>query len=148
MLPSPSDMKRILFVFLLGLHATACGSPDAPSAANIAGRWSGTFQSTQAGGSTVLPFEMTLTQVESSVAGVWSVSGVLIANGTVTGATTATTFSGTFTFNSTTTGGAACAGAFTVSGNAGSNTIVWTSPGVTANCSVLPTSITIAAQLR
>lgn len=144
-------MTRLLALVGLCLLAAACGSdaPAAPSPASVAGNWTGTFQSTQAAsGASIVAFVMNLTQAGSSVSGTWGYSGLSIANGTVSGATTTSSFSGTFTFNATATNGTACTGTFAVSGNAGGNTLTWTSPGVTANCTNLPTGITIAVQAR
>jgi hypothetical protein len=134
---------------LLVISASACSSPSAPSFANVAGTWSGTFQSTLAtSGSSVVAFVMNLTQAGSSVSGTWALSGGIVATGTVSGTTTSNRFSGTFTYNAPAINASACTGTLAVAGNAGGNTVNWTSPGVMGNCNNLPTSITIVAQLR
>lgn len=135
------------------LVALGCGgnSPTAPTPivvppASIAGSWSGTFQATQvSGGPYLIAYVMALNQAGANVTGTWATAQ---AQGTVTGTTTPTSFSGTLTWNGATVGGTACTGTFAVSGSAGSNTVNWSSPGVTANCNNLPTSVVIAAQLR
>jgi hypothetical protein len=135
--------KRTCVVLLL-LSAAACGgSSNAPSSANVAKNWQGTWQATQTSGSYLIALVMNLTQAGSTVTGTWATSQ---GNGTVSGTTTQNTFSGTFTWNSLSTTGGACTGTFAVSGAAGGTTLNWTSPAVTGNCTNLPTSITIAVQ--
>lgn len=144
-------MKRLLLAATVCLLASGCGSspsaptPPPPQPANIAGNWSGTFQGTQAAtGNFLTAVVMNLTQAGATVDGTWATSA---SNGTVSGSTTPTTFTGTFTFNGTGSAGA-CTGTFAVNGNAGGTTLNWTSPGVTGNCTNLPTNIVIAVQLR
>lgn len=145
-------VKRSLLALIL-LSALACGgnSPTAPTPAppppaSVAGSWSGTWQATQVtGGPYLIAYVMVLNQSAANVTGTWSTAQ---ANGTVTGTTTTSSFSGTMTWNGLTVGGSACTGTFAVSGAAGGNTVSWTSPGVTATCNNLPTSVVIAAQLR
>jgi hypothetical protein len=146
-------MKRFL-VAVLSVVALACGSdsptaptpPPAPQPAQIAGSYTGTWQATQVtGGPYLIAYTMSLNQSAANVTGTWATAQ---ANGTVTGTTTPTSFSGTMTWNAATNNGTPCTGTFAVSGNAGGNTVTWTSPAVTANCTNLPTGITIAAQVR
>lgn len=142
-------MKALVLACLL-LATVACGSdpvaPTPPPPANVAGNWSGTLQGTQpATGAFLIAAVMTLNQAGSTVSGTW---GVQSANGTVTGTTTASRFTGTFTWNAVTTAGAPCSGTFAASGDAGGNTVTWTSPVVTASCTNLPSGLTFAMQRR
>jgi len=143
-------MKRALLV-VVAVLSFACGSssptaPSPPPPASVAGSWTGTWQATQVtGGPYLISLVMVLNQSGANVTGTWGTSQ---AEGTVTGTTTTSTFSGTMTWNGRTNSGAACTGTFAISGNAGGPTVTWTSPAVTANCTNLPTGITIAAQLR
>lgn len=138
-------MKRL--VLCLCVFSAACGgSPSAPSYASMAGNWTGTMQFTQPlTGLAAVGYAMNLTQAGSAVNGSWATQNL---NGTLSGATTANSFSGMFTFNTVATNGTACSGSFAVAGPAGGNTVTWTSPGVTGNCTNAPLNITIAAQLR
>lgn len=142
-------MRRALLMLGICLFAACSSSPSAPSTpppASVAGNWSGTWQATQTtGGPYLIAYVMNLNQSGSTVSGTWSTAQ---ANGTVSGATTSTSFSGTLTWNGSSVGGTACTGSLAVSGSAGGQTVTWTSPAVTGNCGNLPTSITIAAQLR
>jgi hypothetical protein len=145
--------KLIPFALALALFTSACGgstpaAPTPPPPANIAGGWTGTFQATQGTSPVTVAFIMDLTQAGDSVNGTYSTSGGSTFNGTVSGATTSSSFSGTFTFNARTVSGAACTGTFVASGNAGSSTMTWTSPIVSATCTNTPTSMTIAVQRR
>lgn len=143
-------MKRL--IVLLALLCAACGSdptpvaPTPPSPASVAGTWSGTLQGSQPiQGAFLIAAVMTLNQSGPTVTGTWSTGN---ANGTVSGTTTASSFTGTFTWNASTATGAPCTGTLAVSGSAGGNTVNWTSPLVTGNCSNLPNSLTLAMQRR
>src|SRR5262249_13799133 len=140
-------IKHVVGVLLLGLCVTGCGSdnPAAPSPANVAGNWSGTFQYSNNTGSYIVAIAMNLTQAGSSVNGTWSNA---TRDGTVSGSTTPSNFSGTFTYHTTSTTGGTCTGTFAASGDAGSTTMNWTSPTVTENCTNPPQNITIAVQRR
>lgn len=149
-----SRMKRLIVIAAL-LAAAGCSGSSSPTAptpapvpqpAQIAGNYTGTWQATQVtGGSYLIAYVMVLNQSGANVTGTWSTAQ---ANGTVNGTTTPTTVSGTMTWNGVTNGGTPCTGTFAFSGNAGGATATWGSPAVTANCTNLPTGITIAAQLR
>jgi hypothetical protein len=141
--------RFVLFVVAV-CFAGACGggsTPASSSPANVAGNWAGTFQFTAADGTRVsAPLTMTLTQSGANVSGSWTAAAQPASSGTVAGTVTATSFSGTFTFVASVT--TTCTGTFPVSGAAGGSSVSWTSPAITGNCSNLPTSITIAAQIR
>ena len=148
-------------VILVLTSAAACGDNSTPTApmqmpppASVAGTWAGTWQATQAvGGAYVDTLVMNLTQVGSDVSGMWSTEH---GSGAVVGRTTLTSFSGflTFYFTSLSIRGPAepCTGTLGVSGTAGGTTLNWTSPeahaAVPANCTNLPTSITLTMQSR
>ena len=139
-------------VCALAIVAVSCsGSPAAPTPppqpAQLAGNWSGTVQYTIASSANpqVQAVVLNLTQAGASVNGTYAAQNF---DGTISGQTTPSNFSGTFTWNARTTTGAACTGSYAVSGGAGTTTMTWTSPGVTANCTNLPTSLTFAVQRR
>ena len=95
-------------------------------------------------------FSMNLTQTGANVGGVWQATGGDVPNvpknGNVGGVASTTAFSGTFTFlASDLTTGTSCNGSLQVSGPAGGNTMTWTSPNVTGNCTDPPTNITLTA---
>ena len=81
----------------------------------------------------------------ASVSGTWKspLSDGTTRSGTVGGTLTTTSFSGAFTYHRTLTDGTNCDGTLTVSGPAGGNSLTWTSPGVSENCSNPATNITI-----
>jgi hypothetical protein len=140
--------QSMLILTTLTMLLSACASnSNAPSTvAIVSGNWTGTFAGTQASGAVfTMPFVMSLYQSGSTVIGTWEVTSGF-AVGTVTGATTASSFAGTFTWNGRTGSGLPCAGTFGVSGAVGGDALSWTSPGVTADCTNLPTSITMTAQ--
>lgn len=145
-------MRRVLIAFAL-LTLVSCGggnaptAPSTPAVAQVAGGWSGTFEASQlSSGSGITALVMDLTQAGSSINGTYVITG--FASGAVTGTVTTSTFSGSLTFNAQAVNGSACTGTFSTSGSAGGTTMRWTSPGVTGNCTNLPTGITIAIQRR
>ena len=140
----------------LAVLAVACGSdpgptvPSAPPVANVAGTWVGTMQYTQtATDGSAAQFtqaaSLSLTQSSTTVGGTWTTTNGVARNGTVGGTMNATAFSGTFTYNATSAAGTACAGTLAVAGSIAGNSLTWTSPAITENCSNPPTSITFAA---
>ena len=135
----------ILLLLLCVSAAGACGDDDpvAPSAVNIAGPWSGTFESQY------LPEAvfMDLTQAGTSVTGTWVMSSGLRANGTVSGSVSGSQFTGLMTYSYT--GGPVCQGSF--SGSAGISNLTWTSPGFTGTCGLVggnPVSVRFVMQRR
>lgn len=142
-------MRRAIAVLIIAA-AGACGSSSssAPKFANVAGTWSGTIQFTHvSNGSPVQAVQdvsLVLTEDGSAVTGTWQTStGTVSKSGNVNGTVTASSFSGTFSFLGTTIAtGTSCTGTLAVAGAAGGNTLTWTSPGVSGNCSDPPTNVT------
>src|SRR5262245_41161050 len=137
-------------VAMVALTAAACGdsnptAPTPPPPAVVSGTWSGTFEFGAPLQQRAITME--LTQAGGNVNGTWAVqtSGW---NGAVTGTVDSTTFSGSLTFNARSVTGAACTGQGSFSGAAGGTTLSWSSPGITGNCTGMPTSIRIVLQRR
>jgi len=105
---------------------TAPTSPPAPPPpVNIAGAWSGTFETQTY---TTTPIVIDLVQVGGTVTGTWASSGGTVRPyGNVNGTVDTTTFAGTITYNYS--NGPTCSGSF--SGNSTLNTLNWSSPGFT-----------------
>jgi hypothetical protein len=133
-------MNRILamrrLIVLSAMLVAGCGSPSAPSPppppppAQIAGNWSGTFES-----ATYSPLAvfMTLSQTSTTVTGTWAAqSGSSGVAGNITGTVDATSFTGTITLSINQTAG--CSGSF--SGSAATATLNWSSAGFTGNCNL------------
>lgn len=142
-------MRRRLFLVGFVLLASACGdSPTAPSSpppppqpAQMAGNWSGTFESQNY---TPEVFAMNIVQTGADVRGTYELPNPR-ASGIIQGTATSATITGTLTFNI----GNACAAAGTFSGSASSTVIRWESVGLTGPCSIaLPVRIVINAQRR
>lgn len=142
---------------LATLATAACGGGSTPTAptppppppppVNIAGSWSGTFES-----ATYLPSAIfvDLVQVGGSVTGTWLSSGGSVRPfGNINGTVDTTTFAGTVTFNYT--NGPTCSGSF--SGPSTAATLRWSSPGfLTGNCGFSspgnPLNVTFVLQRR
>src|SRR5689334_15487736 len=120
---------------LLIILSSGCGGNDAPTAptpppqpAQVAGVWSGTFESSNYA---ALAAFMNLNQTGTTVTGTWGApSGNNGVAGNVTGTVDTSTFTGniTFSFNQT----AGCSGSF--SGSVSASSITLSSPGFTGNC--------------
>ena len=136
-------MPRCLIVLAL-LGVVSCGgSPTAPRPAQIAGGWSGTFESNY---SPEAMF-MDLTQVTAAVTGTWLMTSGVQARGNITGTGNASQFTGTVTYNYI--NGPTCQASF--SGDVSDTSIAWTSPGFTGNCGLIggnPTSVRFVLQRR
>lgn len=107
--------------------------PPPPPPVNIAGAWSGTFETQTY---TTTPIIIDLVQVGATVTGTWVSSGGTVRPfGNVNGTVNTTTFAGTITYNYA--NGPTCSGSF--SGNSTLNTLNWSSPGfTTGNCGLSP----------
>lgn len=144
-------MRRLIFLIGSLLFVGACGStpaaPTAPSPANVAGGWSGTITTSNYG---TQSFTMLLTQAASTVNGTWT-SPSFGWTGAVSGTVTPTNFSGTMSLSGVSTQNVPCSAVASVSGNASSSTMTWTSPFFTAAsgpCGNQPANVRIDMQLR
>ena len=124
---------RLVFLFLSALALSACGSspsaptpPPPPPPAQVAGAWSGTFESNYSPEAVFVD----LTQVSATVTGTWAMTSGVRAIGNISGTVDTSQFTGTITYNYT--DGPTCQASF--SGTASATTLVWTSPGFTGNC--------------
>lgn len=126
------------FVCLLAcLAGASCGSspaapaPAPPQPAQIAGTFSGTFETSNYAALAVF---LTLNQTSSTVTGTWGAqSGTSGIAGNITGTVDPSSFTGTVTFSINQSAG--CTGSF--SGNASSQgNMTWTSAGFTGNCNL------------
>lgn len=124
-------MKPISALIVFVLLVSACGkdnpvkpTPPPPQPVNIAGSWSGTFESQTYLTEAIL---MDLNQIGANVTGTWAQSGGVKAFGNVNGTVSPTSFIGTISYNYA--GGSTCSASF--SGPTTTTTINWTSPGFT-----------------
>jgi len=121
--------ELVLAAASFGCSAPATPSPAVPPGpvANIAGRWSGTFES---GNFSTRTITMTIVQGGNCVDGAWaSASGW---TGAISGFAGADSFSGQISFEAITESGERCAGVGDTSGTVGTDTLRWTSAGFTA----------------
>ena len=133
-------MVRRSLLLVLVLALAACGGKSSPTAppppppqpAQIAGNWSGTFESSNYAPVAVF---LQLNQTSAAITGTWAAqSGGSGIAGNITGTVDPTTFTGTITFSINQTTG--CSGAF--SGNASSTgNLTWSSAGFTGNCNLV-----------
>jgi hypothetical protein len=136
---------RVLILAALVLTG-ACGgsSPTAPTSPQIAGNWSGTFESDNW---PVRSFVMTLSQANSRIDGAWASDPW---TETLSGSVDTRTFSGQMTMNAPGTT-ATCVGTASLAGAVGSGSVAtlrWTSVGVSGNCTGMPINIVINVQRR
>src|SRR5687767_12401562 len=110
-----------------GGSPTAPSQPPPPQPAQVAGVWSGTFESRQYAVSSIL---VTLNQTGTTISGTWANSGTTPEAGNITGTVDTSTFTGTITYSFRQ--GPTCQGSF--SGAASSATLNWQSAGFTGNC--------------
>src|SRR5258705_5902963 len=146
--------KIVLFVPLLFVVACGGSTPTAPSAppappppAQIAGNFSGTWESSNFTPRAVL---FNINQTGTTISGTW-VTSPDGWNGTITGTVDSSSFTGTVTYNARSTTGAACTGQGSFSGtvpSATNTTMRWTSPAITGNCTGMPLSNVLALQRR
>lgn len=120
-------MRRLLCV--VALLTAACGgstpvAPSPPPVAQIAGSWSGTFESLTYASEAVL---VDLNQTGSTITGTWVMTSGLQARGNISGTVDPSAFSGSVTYNYL--NGPTCVASF--SGLAANATLNWTSPGFT-----------------
>jgi hypothetical protein len=105
-------------------------SPSPAGPANVAGAWTGTltFNGTLSQG----PITLTLTQASGSAAvnGTWAAKNEW--SGTIDGSVSGSTFAGQLVWNYTGTGQALskCSATASLLGNAGGNSITWTSSSI------------------
>jgi len=144
-------MTRFLIAVLVSLCVVGCSrdkptptAPSPPPPANIAGSWTGTFESNNWAQQAIT---LSLTQAGSGVNGTWAVE-VQSWTGTISGTTDPSTFSGSFTINARSVTGGACTGTASFSGSAGASTMTWTSPGFSSTCTGMPAGIRVAMQRR
>src|SRR5262249_4705266 len=105
--------------------------PPPPAAAQVAGGWSGTFETTNYAPQAVF---VTLNQTSTTVSGTWvAQSGSSGLAGNISGSVDATSFTGTITFSINQSSG--CSASF--SGPANSGTLTWSSAGFTGNCNLV-----------
>lgn len=113
---------------------SACGgsdnlpgpTPPPPPPAQIAGAWSGTFESNYAPEAVFVD----VTQVSATVTGTWLMTSGVRARGNISGTVDTANFTGTVTYNYE--GGPTCQASF--SGTASATSLMWSSPGFTGNC--------------
>ncbi len=124
-------MRCLLLV--VAILATACGgdndrplAPSPPPPVQIAGNWSGTFESNYSPEAVLV----NLTQVGANVTGTWAMTSGVRATGNVSGAVDAGAFTGIITYGLSS--GAICQGSF--SGLSLVSSLNWSSPGFTGNC--------------
>jgi hypothetical protein len=138
-------MRYRLLILTALLAAAGCGSPNAPSELpQISGDWAGTLQSTNW---PTAPVAVTMTQSGASISGSWT-SPTFDWSGTITGTVTKSAFNGTFTVTAPTESGQGrCTGNAVVSGPAtGASSMVWTSTGITSECTNAPFGLTFSLQ--
>jgi hypothetical protein len=97
-------------------------APSGPTPFNIAGNWSGTFQSNNL---PARPITMTIVQTSSCVDGAWK-DAAGQWTGAISGSATDVSFSGQISFERTADAGGACMATATVSGSIGRDGIHWT----------------------
>jgi hypothetical protein len=136
-------MKRA-FLLAVGLLASACSGPDAPSLAQVAGNWTGSFAFTQDTGPNILGVVAQMGQSGSAVTGTWAV-GAVNWSGQINGTVDASSFTGTFTITQPGQLGL-CNGTASITGLAGGQTLTWHGLGFTGNCNNMPTSLTWSLQ--
>jgi hypothetical protein len=148
-------LGKFISVIFLSASMAGCGGGDGPSTptaptppppAQVAGNWSGTFESNNWAPRAIF---MNLTQAGTGVNGTWA-SSPSEWEGTVTGTVDSGNFSGTFTLSARSNSGGACTGNASVSGPvaSGAASLRWTSIGFTGNCTGMPAGVTFAFTRR
>jgi len=135
-------------VFQAGCGSSSASStPTGPAPgpggfANVAGTWTGTFQSSRLAARTIT---LTAVQGGNCVDGAW-LSTPAEWSGAISGFADATSFSGQISFERTESGGR-CVAIGDVSGEVGADTLQWTSSGLTLtggkNCTDPPQALVI-----
>lgn len=137
-------ITTIATVLVLSFVPACSGNDDGPSGAQIAGSWSGTFESNY----TPEAIFVDVTQVSEHVTGTWAMQSGIRAAGTISGDVSKTNFTGIITYSFT--GGPVCQASF--SGGANSSSMTWTSPGFTGSCGLSspgnPTNVRFVLQRR
>jgi hypothetical protein len=138
-------MRRVLLALVIVVTAACGGSksptqPPTPQIVNVAGNWTGNMESSNYA---TVAIELQFTQSAGTVTGTWA-TGSGAWNGSVSGTASTSNFTGLFTINAVGVGGAACSGTASVSGalTQTPQTIKWTSPGFTGNCTGMPLTLT------
>jgi len=145
-----TTVGAVVIALVLAAASACSASPATPSPAplpgpvvNIAGNWSGTFES---GNFSTRTITMTVVQGGNCVDGVWT-SGASDWTGAISGFAGADSFSGQISFEAVTERGDRCTAVGNTSGQVGSDTLRWTSTGFTAvgQCTgTLPNTIVIS----
>jgi hypothetical protein len=124
----PTLVIALIVCIACGGDSPSPTAPTPPPPAQIAGSWSGTFESSNY---QALAAFMNLNQTGTTISGTWGApSGNNAVAGNVTGTVDTSTFTGTITFSFNQTAG--CSGSF--SGSVSATAITLTSPGFTGNC--------------
>jgi hypothetical protein len=148
--PVRTTAAAIALVLAAASFGCGSGSPSNPSPApppgpvvNIAGNWSGTFES---GNFSTRTITMTVVQGGNCVDGAWT-SGASDWTGAISGFAGADSFSGQISIEAVTENGGRCTGVGETSGQVGTDTLRWTSTGFTAvgSCTgTLPKTIVVS----
>lgn len=145
--------NAIAVAAMTAILTSACGgggnstptAPSPPPPVQIAGTWTGTFESSNY---QPLAAAVTLSQTGTTVTGTWSApSGNSGIAGNINGTVDSSTFTGTISFSINQTAG--CSGSFSGSSTTGS--LRWSSAGFTGNCNLSggnPLSPTFVLQRR
>ena len=132
-----------IVIALVGAAACSDSSPAAPTPpTNIAGNWSGTFETQNQG---THPFTMAVTQADQAVNGSWSTDNGW--EGNLSGTIAQSSFSGTMSITIQTLTGA-CTGEATLSGMVSASTVAWSLGPFNGDCGSYPQQVQIAAQER
>ena len=136
-------MRYLAIVFaVVGAAACSDSSPTMPTPTNIAGNWSGTFETQNQG---THPFQMAVTQADQAVNGSWSTDNGW--EGNLSGTIAQSSISGSMSITIPTLTGA-CTGEAALSGTVFTDTVNWSLGPFSGNCGSYPESVQIAAQRR
>ena len=142
-----------LALCVLVFASVSCGgkstptAPSPPPIAQLAGTWSGTFESnwpsfTQFGAT------MQLSQTSSTVTGTWA-SQDCSCQGNVAATVDASSMTGTVTISTPARGGGICQGTASISGSVSASQINVSAPGFgQTSCTGMPTNIRFVLQRR
>ena len=136
---------RHLAIVIAVLGAAACSdsSPTMPTPpTNIAGNWSGTFETSNQG---THPFTMSVAQADQAVNGSWSTDNGW--EGNFSGTISQSSISGTMDVTIPTLTGT-CAGQATLGGTVFASTVNWTLGPFSGTCGSYPENVRVNAQKR
>jgi hypothetical protein len=138
----------IFFAIMIIAVSAACTNSTAPSSTTLAGSWTGSIQYTVSGTTGQQTISMSLQQSGDTVSGTYATTsqGFLAAGNMAIQGTVSGTFIGTMNFAPTSNPNG-CSGIISLSGTgSGSNTVTWTSSGITSTCGALtPSTVTVTA---